>query len=180
MQRQRRYVNTDKILRRTMRPSYMAGNAVQEQHLGELTEELLSERAIREPILSPMIREFAPGTSPLFGPDPRIPAPVPSNNYKSAMYPFVSQLASTKVVPANPYRAFLLIQNNDVAANFIFVNFGADASLTNALRIAGNGGNLVFSGGAKGGSFCPLEDVYIVGLAAGSPCVVMEGLSYTP
>jgi hypothetical protein len=157
----------------------MAGNAVQEQHLGELPEEFMSERAIREPIMSPMIREFAPGTSPLVGPDPTIPAPVPSNNYKSAMYPFISQLVSTKVVPANPYRAFLIVQNNDVAANFIFVNFGADASLTNALRIAG-GGNLVFEGGGKGGSFCPPEDMYIIGLVAGSPCVVMEGLSYTP
>lgn len=175
----RRYVNTDRILRRTMRPSYMAGNAVQEQHLGELPEEFMSERAIREPIMSPMIREFAPGTSPIVGPDPRLPIPVPANNYKSAMYPFISQVVSTKVVPANPYRAFLLIQNNDGGGNSIFVNFGADASLTNALQII-DGGNIVFEGGAKGGVFCPLEDVYIIGAVAGSACVVMEGLSYTP
>lgn len=171
--------NPSNIMHRTARPSHFAGNAVQEQHLGELPEDFLSERALREPIMSPMIREFAPGTSPLMGPDPRIPVPVPSNNYKSAMYPFVSQVVSTKVVPANPYRAFLLIQNNDVAANAIFVNFGADANLKNALKIIG-GGNLVFEGGAKGGVFCPLEDVYIIGAVANSACVVMEGLSYTP
>jgi hypothetical protein len=165
-------------MRRTARPSHYAGNAVQEQYLGELPEDFLSERSLREPIMSPMIREFAPGTSPLVGPDPSLPIPVAANNYKSAMYPFLSALASTKVVPANPYRAFLLIQNND-AVNAVFVNFGADASLTNALRIVANG-NLAFAGGSKGGSFCPLEDVYIIGAAAGSPCIVMEGLTYTP
>lgn len=174
-----RRASNGRIIYRTARPSHMAGNAVQEQHLGELPEEFLSERALREPIMSPMIREFAPGTSPLMGPDPRFPIPVPSNNYKSAMYPFVSQAVSTKVVPANPYRAYLLIQNNDGGGNSIFVNFGADASLTNALQVI-DGGNIVFEGGGKGGVFCPLEDVYIIGAVAGSACVVMEGLSYTP
>jgi hypothetical protein len=155
----------------------MAGNAVQEQNLGEVPEDLMSERALRYPVISPAIREFAPGTSPLVG----APAqPYGVSPFKSAQYAFVASTASQKVIPANPYRVFVLIQNNDGSGNAIFVGFGGDATAISGLKVI-DGGNISFSGGSQPHNFgtqpfCPTEDIYILGLAA-SACVVMEGIA---
>lgn len=154
----------------------IAGNAVEEQSrgLGELPEDLMYERMIRQPMLSPWLSDH--GTNPTIGPG--FSAPPPTNNYKSATYAFNATTTSQKVVPANPFRAFLLIQNND-AANAIFVNFGSDATAVNAIKVIA-GGNLIFEGGGDGGVFVPSEDVYILAAAGTIACVVMEGVAYTP
>jgi hypothetical protein len=149
------------------------GNAVQEQ-LGELPEDLMSERIMRPPVLSPRLVQLAPGQPATFIPGAMGPPPLP--RYKSSITPFVAQVASAKALPANSLRAFLLVQNNDGTGNSIFVNFGSDANSTNSLVVI-DGGNVVFTGGGPtGGAFVPLEDVYISSQGANSACVVMEGL----
>lgn len=176
----RRRVNIVRPPRYPM-PSYpLAGNAIDEQRgagggMGELPEDLMSERLMRDPIFSPRVA-YLPGKGAVI---------VPPNNagtggtisprYKSSVIPFVAQLASTKVINGNPLRAYLLVQNN--SGSSIFVNFGADASATNGIQVVA-AGNLIFEGGNDGGSFVPQEDVYILGAAAGLACVVMEGLTY--
>ena len=144
-----------------------AGNAIDEQRmggLGDLPEELTHERRIRGPISSAMTgaanpEDFQEGRA---------------NPFKSAVYPFIAQITSEKALPANPYRAYLLVQNNSASA--IFINFGMNATATNAIQVAA-GGNLIFEGGTRGGSFVPAEDVYILGAAANLACVVMEGMT---
>lgn len=168
---------TATVMRPGRMPTHMAGNAVNEQHLGEVPEDLMSERALRYPVISPAIREFAPGTSPLVGAPSQ---PYATSPFKSAQYAFVASTASQKVIPANPFRAFLLIQNNDGNANAIYVGFGGDATTTAGIKII-DGGNLSFGGGSMSknmGSqpYCPTEDVYILGVAS-SACVVMEGIA---
>lgn len=170
MPRRRRwdYSESDDLVR--------AGNAIDEQSqgLGEVPEDLMYERMMRPPILSPWLSDRGAGI--VIGPG--LSAPPATNNYKSATYAFNATAVSQKVVPANPFRAYLLVQNND-AATAVFVNFGADAGLTTGVKIVA-GGNFLFEGGGDGGVFVPSEDVYIVSAAGIVACIVMEGVAYTP
>lgn len=154
-----------------------ANNAVEEQRgVGELPEDVMSERLLRDPVLSPRVG-YVPGKGSIIVPPNNAGTGAPfSPRYKSSITPFVAAAASQKVLNANSARAYFLVQNNDGASD-IFVNFGADASATNAIKVIA-GGNLLFDGGGEGGSFVPQEDVYIIGAAGGEACVVMEGLVY--
>jgi hypothetical protein len=165
-------------------PSYpLAGtpnNAVEEQRgVGELPEDLMSERLLRDPIFSPRMG-WIPGQGSVIIPPNNAGTGLPFNpRYKSSVVPFLTLTSSQKALPANAARAYLLVQNNDGGGNSVFVNFGADASSTSGIKII-DGGNLIFEGGNEGGSFVPQEDVYIIGTVAGSACIVMEGLTYAP
>ena len=96
------------------------------------------------------------------------------NGYTAAMYPFVIGLASQQIIPANPLRAYLLIQNKNAAAD-MFVNFGSDATAFNSVIIIPRG-NYELIGGANGGSFCPGDSVHVLGAAAGMNGVIVEGI----
>jgi hypothetical protein len=168
--RPRRIVRVSQLPRAA--PSHIAGNAIDEQHLGELPEDFMSERLSRNPILSPRVTQYAQGSAPTFAPGS---STMGLPRYRSSITPFIAGVTSQKAVPANPQRAFLLIQNNNGGGNKIFVNFGSDANALNSIVII-DGGNAVFEGGDVGGSFVPQEDVYILGQAAGLACIVMEGL----
>lgn len=159
--------------------SHMANNAIEEQALGELPEDVMSERLLRDPVFSPRIG-YVPGKGNVIVPPNNTGTGAPFNpRYKSSVVPFVTAAVSAKALPANASRAFLLVQNNDGGGNAIFVNLGADATAANAIKVI-DGGNLFFEGGNEGGAFVPQEDVYIVGAVAGSAVIVMEGLTYHP
>lgn len=134
--------------------------------LGELPDYL--QRRSKPPII---------GRGALYGEDAPLQTPAPGtvNAYRSALYPFLAQTSSEKVLPANPYRAYFLLQNNCGTGDNIFVNFGMGATTVNAIKVI-DGGNLIFEGGGVGGSFVPLEDVYIIGDAANLAGVIMEGM----
>ncbi len=96
------------------------------------------------------------------------------NNYTAALYPFVAGLVSEQVVPANPLRTYLLIQNKNGASD-MFINFGQKATALNGL-IIDPGGNFELIGGANGGAYCPSDSVWILGAAANLNGVLMEGV----
>jgi len=143
--------------------------------LGELPEDLLNDRAIRPPVFSPMVRDFAPGNVPTIGPAPsNMPGQgVWMNPYKFVTYPLnATNTGALKIVTANQRRTYLLLQNKSAGA--VFVNFGTNPTPVNSFTVAA-GGSLEFIGGADGGAFCPLEDVYVLGTAAVQVVVAGEG-----
>lgn len=95
------------------------------------------------------------------------------NRYNISVFPFTVGVAGSRVLPGNPSRTYLLIQN--ISAANIFVNFGQNASATNGIRIIA-GGNYEQIGGAQGGGFVSPQDVYITGAAASLSVIVAEGL----
>jgi hypothetical protein len=145
--------------------------------LGELPEDLMSERAIRDPILSPLISHFTPGQTigpvgapqnfPVFGTETGF-----VNRYKYAPYPFLAQLAAQKIITANNRRVYLLIQNKSTGS--MFVNFGTIASAFNSFTLVA-GASIEFIGGEKGGAFCPADDVYVLGTVANQSGMASEG-----
>lgn len=147
--------------------------------LGELPEDLMSDRAIRQPMFSPAIRDFAPGQAPVIGPpSSNMPSAAPwMNPYKFVTYPLAATSAGAqKIVTANLRRTYLLIQNKDAAE--VYANFGTNPTVDNSFTISG-GGSLEFIGGSDGGAFCPVEDVYILGSAVDQIVVAGEGYRLT-
>jgi len=151
----------------------MPNNAIDEGRLGELPEDFLSERALREPMVGPVqhLRRII-GAAPT-----NIPGNFPGqylNRNKFATYPFTAELAAAKIVTANIRRVYLLVQNN--SATEMFVNFGSNPTLTNAFIIPG-GGSQEFIGAntGEGGGFCPWDDVYILGDVGGQAGIAGEG-----
>lgn len=96
------------------------------------------------------------------------------NNFTTANYPFVIGLTSEQVIPANPLRSYLLVQNKNAASD-MFINFGQKATAFNGVIIIPRG-NYEFIGGAVGGSFVPSDSVWILGAAAGLNGVLVEGV----
>jgi hypothetical protein len=96
------------------------------------------------------------------------------NNYTATLFPFVIGLASQIIIPSNPLRTYVLIQNKD-AVNDMFINFGNDATTFNGIIIIPRG-NYELIGGANGGPFCPSDSVHVLGAAAGMNGVIVEGV----
>lgn len=97
------------------------------------------------------------------------------NRYNATIFPFTIGLVAQRILPANPLRCYLLIQNK-AAAGDIYINFGQNPTSYASIEIEPNGGYYEAIGGAYGGSFCPGGDVYILGSAAAIDGAVMEGL----
>ena len=74
------------------------------------------------------------------------------NNYKQSNFPFVIGVASEQIIPANPLRVYVLIQNKNAASD-MFINFGNDATTFNGIIIVPRG-NYELIGGANGGPYC--------------------------
>lgn len=126
--------------------------------LGELPESLLRER-------KPQGRRiFDPGAG--FVSDW-------INRYTASNFPFIVGTASVQIIPANPLRTFLLIQNK--SASSMYLSFGQSATVFNGIEIVA-GGNATYDGGATGGSFAPGDSVHVLGAAANLTGVVQEGI----
>jgi len=95
------------------------------------------------------------------------------NQFTQSNFPFTTDGSSQRLLPANPFRTYLLIQNK--SGDFMYVNFGQAATIYNGIRIAA-GGNYELIGGARGGAHCPADDVNLLGNAAGLDGVVTEGV----
>ena len=96
------------------------------------------------------------------------------NYYRASNFPFVIGIVSEPIIPANPLRAYVLIQNKNAASD-MFVNFGNDATAFNGIIIIPRG-NYEFIGGANGGSFSPSDSIHVLGAAAGMEGVIVEGV----
>lgn len=106
------------------------------------------------------------------------------------IFPFTAGIASQQVIPLNPLRLYVLIQNNSAGVGVvgdIFINFGQSATATNSLILptggvyeqTGVGGGrsldpqkMQFSSGA----FIAADSVHVLGANAGMQCIIMEGL----
>lgn len=99
------------------------------------------------------------------------------NRNTLSLFPFVIGVTAERILPANPLRTYLLLQNKAAVGN-LFINFGQNPTLFSSVVIV-PGGNIIFEGGATGGAFSPQDDVYILGSVAGVNGVAGEGL-WTP
>lgn len=90
------------------------------------------------------------------------PMPPPRGNTQLA----VITNTSRPVLPANPARKFLLIQNSDPVGN-IWVAFGIDAALNFGVKIASGGGAILFDNNT------PTSDVYAIGDIAANPFITI-------
>lgn len=95
------------------------------------------------------------------------------NLYTASLFPFVIGTISQQIIPANPRRTYLLIQNKSAAT--MLVNFGQGATAFAGVNLL-VGESLPFAGGERGGAFCPSDSVNIVGGAANSEGVLIEGV----
>ena len=87
------------------------------------------------------------------------------NNYETANFPFtLAAGASQRILPANPLRAYLLVQNKDAATD-MFIAFNTNANAYNGILIIPEG-NYEFIGGERGGCFVPKGDIYCFSTAA--------------
>ena len=98
------------------------------------------------------------------------------NRNTFSLFPFTIGATAQRILPANPLRTYLIVQNK--SGGTIFINFGQNPTQFASIEIAA-GGNAEFIGGATGGAFSPQDDVYILGSAAGLDGVAGEGL-WTP
>lgn len=129
--------------------------------LGELSQDLYDERSIHgKRILNPgsmFVTDWV-------------------NRNTLSLFPFAIGTSAERILPANPLRTYLIIQNK--SGGTIFLNFGQNPTQFASIQIDA-GGNAEFIGGATGGAFSPQDDVYILGSAAGLDGVAGEGL-WTP
>jgi len=95
------------------------------------------------------------------------------NNFTAALYPFIIGTTSQQIVPANPLRCYLLVQNKSALAD-MFINFGQKASTGSIIIIPR--GNYEFVGGAGGGPFSPGNSVWVLGSVAAMSGVLVEGV----
>ena len=101
------------------------------------------------------------------------------NRNTLSLFPFTIGLAALRILPANPLRTYLLLQNKQAAGlGDLLINFGQNPT-TFASVVIVPGGHLIFEGGATGGAFSPQDDIYILGSVAGVSGVAGEGL-WTP
>lgn len=119
----------------------------------------------------PLRREMQPG--PTIKPETGL-IPEWINYYKASNFPFVIGVVSQQIIPANPLRAYVLIQNKSVASD-MFINFGNDATTFNGIVIIPRG-NYEFIGGANGGPFSPSDSIHVLGAVAGMNGVIVEGV----
>jgi len=98
------------------------------------------------------------------------------NRNTLSLFPFTIGIEALRILPSNPLRTYLLIQNK--SGGVIFVNFGQNPTQFASVEIPA-GGNIIFEGGATGGAFSPQDDIYVLGSAAGLNGVAGEGL-WTP
>lgn len=98
------------------------------------------------------------------------------NRNTLSLFPFSIGTTALRILPANPLRTYLIVQNKS-AAN-IFINFGQNPTAFSSIIIFPSG-NYELIGGATGGAFSPQDDVYILGAAASLDGVAGEGL-WTP
>jgi len=126
--------------------------------LGELPELLLEERDPQHP------ETFDPDAG--FYDDWQ-------NLYTVSNFPFVVGATSTQIIPANPRRTYLAIQNK--SAGTMFVNFGTGANTFSGLTLL-TGDLYKFEGGERGGSCSPGDSVHVIGNAAGLQGVLLEGV----
>jgi hypothetical protein len=76
-------------------------------------------------------------------------------------------LVSQQALPANSFRNYLLIQNNDPIAN-IFVSFGKPSTLTSGIKLLPNGV-------IEYQLIIPIDSVHVIGDAATSSVILTEG-----
>ncbi len=129
--------------------------------LGELTESISSERSIHGK------RILDPGS--MFVTDW-------INRNTLSLFPFTIGVTAFRILPANPLRTYLIVQNK--SGGVIFINFGQNPTTFSSIEIPA-GGNYEFTGGATGGGFSPQDDIYVLGSAANLNGVAGEGL-WTP
>lgn len=98
------------------------------------------------------------------------------NRNTLSLFPFTISTTARRILPANPLRTFLAVQNK--SGGTIFVNFGQNPTAFTSISIPA-GGNIFFDGGATGGAFSPQDDIYVLGSAANLDGVAAEGL-WTP
>lgn len=98
------------------------------------------------------------------------------NRNTLSIFPFTIGTTARRILPANPLRTYLIVQNK--SGGTIFVNFGQNPTQFTSIQIPA-GGNYEFQGGATGGAFSPQDDVYVAGSVAGLDGVAGEGL-WTP
>lgn len=98
------------------------------------------------------------------------------NRNTLSLFPFTIGTTARRILPANPLRTYLIVQNK--SGGTIFVNFGQNPTQFTSIQIAA-GGNYIFEGGSTGGAFSPQDDVYILGSVAGLDGIAGEGL-WTP
>ena len=96
------------------------------------------------------------------------------NSYTATNFPFVIGTESQQIIPANPLRTYLLIQNKDAGSD-MFLNFGQKANDFNGVIIIPRG-NFELIGGSIGGPFVPSDSVWILGAAAAMEGVLVEGV----
>ncbi len=129
--------------------------------LGELSPDLMQERSIHGK------RILEPGTAYVTD---------WVNRNTLSLFPFTIGLAAARIIPANPLRTYLVVQNK--SGGVIFINFGQNPTTFASIQIPA-GGNIIFEGGSNGGAFSPQDDIYVLGSAAGLDGVAGEGL-WTP
>lgn len=98
------------------------------------------------------------------------------NRNTLSLFPFTIGLTAERILPSNPLRTYLIVQNK--SASNIFINFGQNPTAFASIIIFPSG-NYELIGGATGGAFSPQDDIYILGAAAGLNGVAGEGL-WTP
>jgi len=98
------------------------------------------------------------------------------NRNTLSLFPFTISTTADRILPANQLRTYLIIQNK--SGGTLFVNFGQNPTQFASIQIPA-GGNFEFVGGATGGAFSPMDDVYVLGSAANLDGVAAEGL-WTP
>lgn len=96
------------------------------------------------------------------------------NRYTMSSFPFVIGVTAEQVLPANPLRAYIIVQNKNAASD-MFINFGVQASANNSLIIIPRG-NYELIGGANGGSFVPSDSLWVLGAVAGMQGIALEGV----
>ncbi len=96
------------------------------------------------------------------------------NRYTATNFPFVIGTESQQIIPANPLRTYLLIQNKDAGSD-MFLNFGQKANDFNGVIIVPRG-NFELIGGSTGGPFVPSDSIWILGAAAAMEGVLVEGV----
>lgn len=97
------------------------------------------------------------------------------NPYRTALYPFTPDTAnSIQALPANPRRAYLVIQNKGPGNLYVNFNQWADA-LNSVTLVPSQQWELI--GGQAGGSFVPSDAIYVLTDLAGTTGVVVEGVA---
>lgn len=99
------------------------------------------------------------------------------NRYKTTNFGIIIAAAgdSQTILQDNQLRTYLLVQNQDAAAD-LQLSFSTDAApggLGSVVIIAG--GNYELIGGQQGGAFCPKQSVNVRSTVAGQQICVVEG-----